>query len=66
MEKQYTLNTLLGKVTASPNVLNEFICGYFAMADKYEKEGHKELAKMYKEEAFRMFNELEKLKKGGE
>ena len=65
MEKQYTLNTLLGKVTASPKVLNEFMCGYFAMADKYEKEGHKEFAKMY-EEAIRMFTELEKLKKGGE
>lgn len=66
MEKEYTLKTMLGDVTAIPKVLNTFICGNFAIAHKYEKEGHKELANMYKEEAFRMFNELEELTKGGE
>ena len=66
MKKQYTLNTLLGDVTATPEVLNTFICGNFAIAHKYEKEGYKELANMYKEDALRMFYELEKLKKEGE
>lgn len=66
MEKQYTLNTLLGYVTASQNVLNEFISGYFAIADKYEKEGYMVLAEMYREKASKMFDELEKLTKGVE
>lgn len=66
MEKQYTLNTLLGDVTASEKVLDEFICGYFAFADKQEKEGFKALADMYREKACNMFDELVKLTKGGE
>ena len=66
MEKQYTLNTLLGEVTASQNVLNEFICGYFATADKHEKEGFMALSDMYREKASKMFDELEKLTKGVE
>lgn len=64
MEKQYTLNTLLGDITASQDVLNEFICGYFAIADKHEKEGYMCLAEMYREKASKMFDELEKLTKG--
>lgn len=65
MEKQYTLNTLLGEVTATPKVLNEFICGYYAIACKLKKRGFNSLAKMYEEEANKMFDELEKIKKRG-
>ena len=66
MEKQYTLNTLLGEVTDTPEVLNEFIWGYFSIAYRQEKAGYMAIATMYREKANEMFNELEKLKKGGE
>lgn len=66
MKKEYTLKTMLGDVTSTPEVLNIFISGIFAIAYKHEKEGHNMLAMMYREEATEMFNELEKLTKGGE
>ena len=66
MKKQYTLKTMLGDVTATSEVLNSFIFGNYAIAEKYEKEGYQEIAEMYREEAMNMFNELECLKKGGE
>lgn len=66
MVKQYTLNTLIGEVTASPKVLNEFISGYFAIANMQEKAGYMNLAMMYREKACDMYDELEKLTKGGE
>ena len=61
MEKQYTLNTLLGEVTASSKVLNEFICGYFAIAHREEKAGYMALAMMHREQAGIMYNELKKI-----
>lgn len=66
MKKQYTLKTILGNVTATPEVLNTFIFGNFAIAEKYEKEGYKEIAELYRNEATNMFDELALLKKGGE
>lgn len=66
MEKQFTLNTILGEVTASPEVLNEFICGYFAIAHREEKDGYMALAMMHREQAGIMYNELKKLKERGE
>lgn len=66
MEKQYTLNTLLGEVTASSKVLNEFINGYFAIANMQEKVGYMDLAMMYREKACDMYNELEKINERGE
>lgn len=63
--KKYTLSTMRGTVTASPEVLNLFICGVYAISGKYEKEGKEALAEMYREEASSMFDELqEKIMKG--
>lgn len=66
MEKQYTLNTLVGEVTASSKVLNEFISAYFSIANMHEKAGYMNLSMMYREKACDMYDELEKLTKGDE